>query len=211
MKDNNSLIASMVRSGMAFSPNIVKAFEVIDRKDFVTAEYLDRTYDDRPLPVGYGQTISQPSTVAFMLERLEPQKGDKILDVGSGSGWTTALLSYLVGSSGEVIGVEKLDPLVKLGSLNVKKYTYSPTNIIKAEQKFGYEQEAPYDRILVSAAAQEIPQGLVEQLKIGGVMVLPVKSSIYKVTKSSDDDFEYTEFHGFSFVPLVGDVIEDEI
>ena len=201
----------MIRSGMLLSPNIVKAFEIVDRKDFVKSEYLERTYDDRPLPIGLGQTVSQPSTVAFMLERLEVNKGEKILDVGAGSGWTTALLSYLVGSKGEVTGIERLEPLVKFGSVNIKKYSYSKVSIIQAEQDFGYKEGAPYDKILVSAAAQEIPKVLVDQLKVGGIMVIPVKSSVYKVTKTGENDIEHDEYYGFSFVPLVQDTIEDNL
>ena len=196
---------------MLVSPNIVKAFEIVDRKDFVKPEYKERTYEDRPLAIGLGQTISQPSTVAFMLERLGVEKGDKILDVGSGSGWTTALLSYLTGSKGEVIGVERLEPLLKFGSVNIKKYSYGPTKIVRAEEEFGFKEEGPYNKILVSAAAQEIPQELIGQLKVGGTLVLPVKSSIYKVTKISENDIEHDEYNGFSFVPLVRDAIEDDI
>lgn len=211
MKDNKTLIESMVRAGVLLSPNIVKAFETVDRKDFVKADYAGRTYDDRPLPIGLGQTISQPSTVAFMLERLHIEKGEKVLDIGAGSGWTTSLLSYLVGSGGEVIGIERLEPHVKFGRVNIKKYNYSKVRLIKAEQDLGHSEGAPYDKILVSAAAQEVPQKLLNQLKVGGVMVIPIKSSIYKITKTGENDTEHDEYYGFSFVPLVQDSIEDSL
>ncbi len=209
MRNNKLLVTNMVRSGTLTSPNIIRAFEMVDRRDFVKPEYLDKTYDDTPLPIGYGQTISQPTTVAFMLERLQPVRNEHVLDVGSGSGWTTALLSFLVGSGGKVIGVERISELVKFGTVNVRKYSYSAVEMIEVEKDFGYEQGGPYDKILVSAAAQEVPKVLIDQLKIGGVMVLPVKSSIYKVTKTGEGEFEFDEFYGFSFVPLVRDTLED--
>jgi len=211
MKDNKGLVEEIIRSGMLVSPTIVKAFETVDRKDFVKPDYVDKAYDDRSLPIGMGQTISQPSTVAFMLERLDIKKGEKILDVGSGSGWTTALMSYLVGSGGEVIGIERLEPHVKFGNVNIKKYSYGKVSILKTEGDVGYKEGAPYDKILVSAAAQEIPQTLTDQLKIGGIMVVPVKSSIYRVVKTGENEIDHDEYYGFSFVPLVQDAIEDNV
>lgn len=205
------LIDKMIRVGVLSSASIIKAFEEVDRSAFVTPAYLERAYDDTPLPIGYGQTISQPTTVAFMLERLQPKSGEKILDVGSGSGWSTALLANLVGPKGSVIGVELIETLVKFGRVNLGKYNYNHAKIIKTEEDMiGYEQEAPYDKILVSAAAQAIPEDLINQLKIGGIMVLPVKSSILKVEKTTENDYEYDEYHGFSFVPLVGENTESD-
>lgn len=188
---------------------IIKAFEGVDRKDFVKSEYKDRAYDDVPLPIGFGQTISQPTTVAFMLERLQAKKGDKVLDVGSGSGWTTALLADIVGPGGEVIGTERVEELAKFGRVNLGKYGFNHARIILTEDPIGHKKEAPYDVILASAAAQEVPEELLEQLKVGGVMVIPVKSSIYRVEKTGEGDHEFDEYYGFSFVPLIGDKLEN--
>lgn len=209
MSTLQSLIDKLKRSGVLVSPSIIKAFEHIDRADFVPSEYLESAYEDRPLPIGFGQTISQPTTVAFMLERLQPKEDENVLDVGSGSGWTTALLAHLVSPSGVVVGVERVDSLVKFGQVNLGKYDYEFAKIVKTGRKIGYAERSPYDKILVSAAAQEVPQELVDQLKVGGIMVLPVKSSIYKVVKASDSDFDHEEFYGFSFVPLVQDVFSE--
>lgn len=203
METLDQLLSKLERSGVLRTPQIKEAFKRIDRKDFVKPEYKDFAYEDKPFPIGGGQTISQPTTVAFMLERLQPVKGDRVLDVGSGSGWTTALLSFLVDGDGEVIGLERINELVKFGQVNLKKYGFDQAEIRQADDdKLGYLQKAPYDKILVSAAAQEVPQQLVDQLKEGGVMVIPVKSSLFKITKQSQD-YQKEEYYGFSFVPLV--------
>ncbi len=203
MSNLKILIDKLKRSGVLISPSIVAAFENIDRINFVKPGYEKSAYQDRPLPISFGQTISQPTTVAFMLERLQPVPEEKVLDVGSGSGWTTALLAYLVNPGGTVIGVERVPNLIKFGQVNLGKYGYDRAQIVEAGDKLGYSKGAPYDKILVSAAAQEIPQELVDQLNVGGIMVLPVKSSIYRVEKTSKDKYEKHEYFGFSFVPLV--------
>jgi len=203
MTPRQALLDKLKRAGTLISPSIIKAFEQIDRADFVTSQYKSRAYDDFPLPIGYGQTISQPTTVAFMLERLLAQAGEAVLDVGSGSGWATALLANIVGPRGKVIGVERVEELLKIGKINLGKYGYDYARIIRAGDKLGFSDEAPYDRILVSAAALEVPAELIRQLKIGGTMILPVKSSLYKLTKRSGQKYSKEEFYGFSFVPLV--------
>jgi len=192
-------------SNVLRSPKIIKAFEKVNRKDFVRSEYVGRAYDDIPLPIGYNQTISQPTTVAFMLELLELKEGLKVLDVGSGSGWTTALLANIVGKKGEVVGVELIPELVNFGRENIGKYCNgSNVNIFPAEGTIGYPLKSPYDRILVSASADEIPLELIKQLKVSGVLVIPVKNSIYKLIRKSNDisDVSKEEYPGFVFVPL---------
>ena len=203
MNNNKELIASMIAGGALKSPQIIEAFETIDRKNFIPEDFREHIYIDRPLPIGKDQTISQPSTVAFMLEHLEPQKGDKILDIGSGSGWTTALLCHIVGKEGNVIGLERHEELIQKGQQNLAKLDLGDhCHIEKAGKELGIVGEK-FDKILVSASAQEIPEELFEQLKVGGIMVIPVQNSIFRFKKISDTKVEAQEYPGFVFVPLI--------
>ncbi|MBI1888878.1 MAG: protein-L-isoaspartate O-methyltransferase [Candidatus Spechtbacteria bacterium] len=192
---------------MLKTERIIEAFKKIDRADFVLDEYRDEAYSDYPLPIGHGQTISQPSTVAFMLELLEPQEGEKILDVGSGSGWTTALLARIVGPGGKVFGLELIPELVKFGSENLSKYNFPWSEIQQGEKGHFAPHRAGgsgtrFDRTLVSAAGDEMPQALIDRLKIGGRLVMPIQNSVWKADKISETKLNKTEFPGFVFVPL---------
>lgn len=201
------------------SSRLEKAFRAVDRRFFVPKELQDEVYKDYPLPIGYGATISQPTTVAFMLEKLDVWEGQTVLDIGSGSGWTTALLARLVGQKGKVIGLEIITELIALSDANlhswysdVLKNNRTPVvgmpKIRQARREIaGLLEEAPYDRILVSAAAREIPKGLIEQLKPDGVMVIPVGNEgeaqkIVRIRKRADGTLETEEYPGFVFVSL---------
>lgn len=185
---------------------LIEAFSEIDRIEFVPENLEKSAHANVALPIGYGQTISQPMAVAVMLELLDPQQSQKILDIGSGSGWTTALLSYVVGSHGNVIAMERKEELMEFGKENADKYGYVKKGIAKfftGDGSKGFPQEAPYDRILVSASSQCVPNELKEQLKIGGKMVIPIGESIWYMEKKSENEFYKEEFPGFQFVPLV--------
>ena len=197
------LIKSMIKRGYLKTPSIIEAFKSVDRHDFILPEYEDESYGDYPLPIGDGQTISQPSTVAFMLELLQPQEGDIILDVGSGSGWTSALLSEIVGERGFVYGVELVPELVNFSRDNLLTYGFDNVEIFQASVGvLGLPEHGPYDKILVSAAGYDLPEELVEQLKIRGRMVIPVDDSIFKIDKVGEDDIREERYQGFVFVPL---------
>jgi len=197
------LIHTLIERGVLKTYNIINAFQEIDRKDFVLPEYATHAYVDTALPIGNGQTISQPTTVAILLELLQPQKGDTILDVGSGSGWTTALLAVIVGKQGSVYGVERIPELVAFGRDNLKKYTYRNTKITQSRSRLGLPEHAPYNRILVSATSKSVPQELLDQLKIKGVMVLPIGNAVWKIQKTAKEQFTKDALEGFAFVPLV--------
>jgi protein-L-isoaspartate(D-aspartate) O-methyltransferase len=179
------------------------AFDKYKRSSFLPAETQHFAGEDRPLPLGYGQTNSQPSTVRLMLEWLDVQAGDKVLDVGSGSGWTTALLSFLVGEKGSVYAVEKVPQLVEFGINNCQKFSIENVQFHQAGKSFGLPQFAPYNRILVSAAATELPQDLIKQLNIGGKMVIPIEHTIHIITKVTHDTYEQVKKPGYVFVPLL--------
>ena len=195
----NNLIESLRIQG--FKENIVKAFEKVEREEFIPDTYRSAAYEDMALPIGRGQTISQPSTIAFMLQLLDVQDGQKILEVGSGSGYVLALLSEM-NPSGKIIGTERISELVQ--SSREKLGKYENVEIFYTPHFIGLEEHSPFDRILVSASAQEIPQELIEQLKTSGILVIPVLNSIMRLEKKQKGS-EIEEYEGFAFVPLVKD------
>ena len=216
------LIDSLIEEGWLKTPKIIEAFWKINRADFMPEDMKNLAESNEALPIGYGQTISQPLVVAFMLEQLNPQPGEKILDVGSGSGWTTALLAHIVSQTGarqkgKVIAIEVIPELKEFGEKNVSKYNFikkGHVQFICADGSKGYEKEAPFDKILCSAAVhKEIPPAWKEQLKIGGRIVTPISSSIWllikksppsvKATEGKESEFEEIEYPGFAFVPLI--------
>ena len=202
MRSNTELIDELVRHGALKTPAITAAFQAVDRKDFVPPERSVLAYKDYPLGIGYEVTISQPTTVAFMLEKLAPQVGEKILDIGSGSGWTTALLASIVGEKGAVYGVEIVPELVEFGSNNLKKYPFSNAEIVQAEKVLGLTRKAPFDKILVSASIRELPEELIAQLAVGGTIVIPIREAIWQVKKTSATQHSIAKYPGFVFVPL---------
>lgn len=183
--------------------SVTQAFDKFHRVDFLPKSTKALAGLDMPLEIGFGQTSSQPTTVRWMLEKLEVQPGEKVLDVGSGSGWTAALLSSIVGKKGEVYAVEKIPQLLKMGTDNCKKAKVGNVKFFEAGDKFGLLDEAPYDRILVSASADELPTDLIDQLKVGGRLVIPVRSSIMVIDKTGNRVYSCVEYPGFVFVPLV--------
>ena len=201
-----ALIDNLIQEGWLKTPRIIEAFQKIKRVDFLPEDIKNLAELNEALPIGYGQTISQPLVVAFMIEQLEPKEGDKILDVGSGSGWTTALLAEIVGEKGKIIAIDIVPELVEFGKNNIAKYNFiekGRAHFFWANGSKGYSKEAPFDRILVSAAARELSSAWKEQLKIGGRIVTPIGSSIWLFVKKSEKDFEEIEYPGFAFVPLI--------
>ncbi|MEX0689920.1 MAG: protein-L-isoaspartate O-methyltransferase, partial [Candidatus Paceibacterota bacterium] len=172
-------------------------------------------YINQPLSIGEDQTISQPLTVAFMLELLEPKSGDRILDIGTGSGWQAALLANIISKndknkSGKVITIERIEKLKVIAEENFKKYNFVENGVIEmvlGDATKGYKPEAPYDKIVVAAAGDKIPEAWKKQLKVGGRIVAPVESSIYVYNKISEEEFEKKQYFGFSFVPLVKGIV----
>lgn len=181
---------------------IETAFREIDRRDFLRDGYLVEAYEDYPIPIGEEQTISQPTTVAYMLELLSVKEGDTVMDVGCGSGWTTGLLAELVGPDGRVIGFEVKESLAEFGQKNLAKYDLPQAEIRPGNPITDVPEEAPFSRILVSAAADKIPPTLTDQLAVGGVMVVPIGESLVRATKLPDGTLEQEETEGFQFVPL---------
>lgn len=197
------LIAYLQKTGVLKTERIIRAFKAIDRVNFVLPEYKHAAYDDKALPIHHEQTISQPTVVAFMLELLKPKPGERVLDVGSGSGWTTALLANIVGTEGKVYGIELVPELTLYGQSNIAKYNFKSATIIQAGKTFGLQEYAPFDKILVSASGSSVPQKLVDQLITGGVMVIPINDAIWKIEKKAISEIDIEKFEGFVFVPLI--------
>ena len=195
------MIESLIAEGVLETPSLIKAFQRVDRADFVLPPFKEDAYEDCALPIWCEQTISQPYTVAFMFELLQPQPDDRVMDIGSGSGWTTALLASLCQ---HVDAVERHEKLLAFSRENLAKYPFNNVTLHKAGQTLGLKGQY-FDKILVSCSADEMPQQLLDQLSPGGTMVIPVQSSIFKVVKNPDGSLQKEEYPGFLFVPLVDD------
>lgn len=205
------LIQQLIDQGYLKTEKIIKAFKKIKRQDFVLKEMQHEAVVNYPLSIGYGQTISQPLTVAFMLELLCPKQGQRILDIGSGSGWSTAILSEIIGEKGKIFAIERVPELKTFGEENVSKYNFVKSGraiFITGDGSKGLEKEAPFDRIHVAAAAQKVPEALLKQLAIGGKLVIPEGADLQEIVlveKIAEDKYKKEHFPGFTFVPLISD------
>lgn len=184
---------------------VSEAFEAIPRVNFLPPSVRSHAGVDAPLPIGHGVTNSQPWTVRFMLRRLAVPPGARVLDVGSGSGWTTALLAHLTGPTGSVVGVEVIPALVEFGRRNLAGFRLPWARIEPAAPGvLGLPDAGPFDRILVSADAGSIPVELERQLAVGGRLVLPADGVMWTVTRDDAGWHHHPDpDHRFAFVPLV--------
>jgi len=184
---------------------IDEAFSIAPRSNFLPRSVRLQAGLDVPLSIGFNQTNSQPSTVRQMLQWLDAHPGDSVLDVGSGSGWTSALLAKIVEPNGRVFAVEKIPELVEFGRTNCGGLGITNVRFFKSKAVYGLPEYAPFTRILVSAAAGNFPEQLFDQLAVHGKIVVPVGNSILEITKTSPHEREIIEHPGFVFVPLVRD------
>ncbi|MFH1637507.1 MAG: protein-L-isoaspartate(D-aspartate) O-methyltransferase [Candidatus Woesearchaeota archaeon] len=200
-----SLFRRMEERGI--SKKVVKAISQVQRDKFVLKEYIKDAYADIPLPIHAQQTISQPSTVAIMTEALEVKAGDKVLEVGSGSGYQAAILSKLIGSRGKVFTIEIIEELARFAENNISAAGIKNVETVHGDGSLGYKKEAPYDRIIVTAASPCFPEDLFKQLKENGIMVVPsgglYTQSMLKVKKKKGRAITQ-ELGWFCFVPLKG-------
>lgn len=195
--EKQELLNNLRKQG--FDNKIISAFEKVKREDFIPEDLKPYAYDDAPLPIGFSQTISQPYTIAFMLNLLELSENQSILEIGSGSGYVLALLSKIV-ENGKIYGLERIKALA-INSNKILK-DYKNVRIINKDGSNGLKEFAPYDRILISASSENIPLHLINQLKENGIIVAPVRNSIYSIKKGKNKN-EIKEFPGFIFVPLI--------
>lgn len=183
---------------------VLQAIEAVPRHMFVDSALENRAYEDSALPIGCGQTISQPYTVAAQTELLNVQKGDKILEIGTGSGYQAAILCF-VGA--DVYSVERHEPLYLKARETLKELGYRP-QLKYGDGTLGWSAYAPYDKIVVTAGAPVVPEDLVSQLTVGGILIVPVGDqdvqTMIKITRTGEDSFEQEQLKQFKFVPLIG-------
>ncbi len=211
MSSNQDLIQRLEENGVLRLPQIKQALERFPRERFVPRELKDAAYEDRPLPIGEGpatsagrQTISQPYTVVFMLEELAVEAGDKVLEIGAGSGWQTALLSHLVGASGHIWAYEINREVGQFGKKNLAQFKLKNADYAIADASRRWSEHAPYDRIISGAAFDAIPDELRQLLKVGGCLVAPTQEQDVRVIeRMSQDQFDERVYPGFVFVPVV--------
>ncbi len=219
-KERKKLVERLVEEGVIRSEKVKKAMLAVPREEFVPPSVRQWAYVDQPLPIGHGQTISAPHMVALMTELLDPQPGDKVLEIGTGSGYQAAVLAEIVAKSdpskrGHVYTVERIKELADFARRNLARTSYIKyVTIIVGDGTLGYPKEAPYDRIIVTAAAPDIPEPLLQQLKPGGRMVIPVGDTsiqrLYIVDKKPSGEISVKEDIYCLFVPLVGKYGWDE-
>ena len=201
----NKLVLDLKTKGIK-DDNVLEAVKSVPRHLFMDSGFLDHAYQDKAFPIASGQTISQPFTVAFQTELLNVKKDHKILEIGTGSGYQAAILCYM---GAKVYTIERIKELYRKTSAFLPSINYRPKKMIYGDGYLGYSEEAPYDSIIVTADASEIPEELIKQLKIGGRMVIPVGDEVQKmklVTKLSESDFETKIFGDFQFVPMLKNI-----
>src|SRR3989344_1817745 len=198
----NNLLKLLKEEGIN-DDNVLNSIKNIPRENFVLEEYKNNAYSDIALPIVSGQTISQPYTAAFMLQKLELKKGDKVLEIGAGSGWNSALINYITKNI--VYTVEFNENVAVFAANNLKKF--KDVKLIIGDGNKGYEKERPYDKIIVTAACSKMPFDLVKQLKNNGILLVPVgnlsEQNLLKITKI-DDEIIKENLGKFVFVPLKG-------
>ena len=207
MIDNATLkmqfLFSLRKAGVV-DKQVLDAMERVDRKNFVNGVFSEKAYEDTPLPIACGQTISQPTVVGLMTQALQVTSRDKVLEVGTGSGYQAAILSLLAR---RVYTIERHSLLVNNATKVFQKLNISNITTILSDGGHGLEQQAPFDRIIVTAASDDPPASLLSQLKIGGIMIIPVGQSdnmqkLIKIAKT-DGGYEYQDLQSVRFVPLV--------
>jgi len=200
----NQLVKLLQEKGIT-DKNVLKAISTIPRHLFLNSSFEDYAYQDKAFPIGAGQTISQPYTVAFQSQLLEIKKGDKILEIGTGSGYQTAVL-YLMGA--KVYSVERQNELFRQTSALLPKLGIRPKHLSFGDGYKGLPNHAPFDSIIVTAGAPTIPKPLMAQLKIGGKLIIPVGDEnqiMIKLIRKNETQFEKYELGDFKFVPLLED------
>jgi protein-L-isoaspartate(D-aspartate) O-methyltransferase len=202
-------LESMVQTGIVAwgitQPEVIQAMRAVPRHEFVPLEYLSQAYENHPLPIGYGQTISQPYIVALMTQELDLEPGDRVLEIGTGSGYQAAVLAEL---DVKVYSMEIVEPLALAAEERLRRLGYADIQLRHADGYLGWPEEAPFDAIVVTAAPDHVPQPLLLQLAVGGVLVIPVGpvggyQELWRITRTAETSYDSASLGGVRFVPLV--------
>ena len=207
-EERKKMVEKLVYFGYLKNKAVIEAMEKVPRHLFLPPDLQEEAYDDRPLPIGESQTISAPHMVAMMCEASELEENNKVLEVGAGSGYHACVIAHIV-KKGMVIAIERIKELAEKAEENIKRAGCERIKIVIGDGTKGYAEEAPYDRILVTAAAPEIPQPLITQLKPGGILLIPVggrfSQDLLKIRKISEEKITKENLGGVVFVPLIGE------
>jgi len=208
-EERNRLVESLKRRGYIASPQVEVAMRRVPREDFLPNDIRDEAYVDTPLPIGEGQTISAPHMVAIMAEQLDLKPGQKILEIGAGSGYHAAVCADVVGREGHIYTIERIASLARTAEDNLKRAGYSDTvTVIFGDGTKGLPEHAPFDRIFVAAGAPDIPAPLTEQLADGGKLLVPVGGRFYQDlirVERKGQELQKENLGGCVFVPLIGE------
>ncbi len=203
-EEERKAMVELLRKRGIKDENVLRAMEKVPRHLFVPEAFIHYAYEDSALPIGCSQTISQPYTVACMTEALEVKPGDKILEVGTGSGYQSAILAEM---GAQVFTIERYEELLKTALETLSKLGYNVIGTV-GDGSIGWSEFAPYDGIIVTAAAPKLPKSLVKQLKVGGRLVIPIGDldvqELYIVKKIDENKLNIKKKFGFKFVPLIG-------
>jgi protein-L-isoaspartate(D-aspartate) O-methyltransferase len=206
-RQRKKMVERQLASRDITDPLVLSAMGRVPRERFVDTDYENSAYHDGPLPIGCGQTISQPYIVALMTQALELRGGENVLEIGTGSGYAAAILAEIAGS---VTTIEYVSALIQRAEERLSALGYVNVLVVHGDGTKGYPPNAPYDAIVVTAGGPEVPESLKQQLTIGGRLVIPVGAStsiqsLVKVTRHGQNNFDYEDLCGVRFVPLVGE------
>lgn len=205
--DRHAMVRYQLRGRGVSDPRVLAAMGTVRREAFVPADERDFAYSDGPLPIGHGQTISQPLMVALMTQALKLSGGERVLEIGTGSGYAAAVLGEIAS---EVFTIERIAKLAEHATNTLQSEGYSNVQVKCGDGTLGWEEHAPYDAIVATAAGPSVPNALKEQLKITGRLVMPVGlrtggQLLVRVTRLSESEYQYEELDGVRFVPLIGE------
>jgi protein-L-isoaspartate(D-aspartate) O-methyltransferase len=205
--ERDAMVERQIESRGIREPSILEAFRAVPREEFLSDDYRELAYGDHPLPIEAGQTISQPYIVALMIQAADIKCGDRVLEVGAGSGYAAAVISRIAG---QVIAIERQGELVAVAKERMRRLGYDNVRIVEADGTRGWEADAPYDAILAAASGSHVPDPWVKQLAEGGRIVMPVGDpgwvqKLIKVTRGPADKLIHEDLGAVRFVPLIGE------